>query len=70
MQPRDDQSFESIFDSAGIGKATERIESLIFFPMGIVDVGSMRQRGHHATKLLGREHFDDPDLFDRNFEID
>ena len=32
--------------------------------MGIVDIGSMRQRGHHAIKLVGREHFDDPDLFD------
>ena len=68
--PRDDLSFESIFNSAGIAKGTERIEPLIFFPMGIVDVGSMRQRGHHATKLVGREHFDDPDLFDRNFEVE
>jgi hypothetical protein len=66
----DDQSFESIFNSAGIGKGSGRIEPLIFFPMGIVDIGSMRQRGHHATKLVGREHFDDPDLFDRNFEIE
>ena len=68
--PRDDLSFESIFNSAGIGKGTERIEPLIFFPMGIVDVGSMRQRGHHATKLVGREHFDDPNLFERNFEVE
>jgi hypothetical protein len=42
---------------------------LIFFPMGIVDIGSMRQRGHHAVKLAGREHFDDPDLVDGNFKI-
>jgi hypothetical protein len=70
MLPRNDRSFESIFNSAGIGKGTERIEPLIFFPMGIVDVGSMRQRGHHATKLVGREHFDEPDLFDRNFEVE
>ena len=70
MLPHDDQSFESIFNSAGIGKGSGRIEPLIFFPMGIVDIGSMRQRGHHAVKLVGREHFDDPDLFDRNFEIE
>jgi hypothetical protein len=70
MLPHNDQSFESIFNSAGIGKGTERIEPLIFFPMGIVDVGSMRQRGHHAIKLVGREHFDDPDIFDRNFEVE
>ncbi len=68
--PHGGESFESIFNSAGIGKGSERIEPLIFFPMGIVDIGSMRQRGHHAVKLVGREHFDDPDLFDRNFEID
>ena len=67
--PHNDQSLESIFTSAGIVKGSGRIEPLIFFPMGIVDVGSMRQRGHHSTKLVGREHFDDPDLFDRNFEI-
>ena len=69
MLPHDDRSFESIFTPAGIVKGSGRIEPLIFFPMGIVDVGSMRQRGHHATKLVGREHFDDPDLFDLNFEI-
>jgi hypothetical protein len=66
--PRDDQSFESNFNSAGIGEGSERIEPLIFFPMDIVDVGSMRQRGH--PKLVGREHFGDPDLFDRHFEIE
>ena len=70
MLPHKDQTFESIFNSAGIGKGSGRVEPLIFFPMGIVDIGSMRQRGHHATKLVGREHFDDPDLFDRNFEIE
>jgi hypothetical protein len=69
MLPHDDQSFESIFNSDGIGKGSGRIEPLIFFPMGITDIGSMRQRGHHAVKLVGREHFDDPNLFDRNFEI-
>jgi len=70
MLPHDDQSFESLFNPDGIGKGSERIEPLIFFPMGIADIGSMRQRGHHAVKLVGREHFDDPDLFDRNFEIE
>ncbi len=38
--------------------------------MGIPDVGSMRQRGHHAIKLVGRAYFDDPDLFDLNFEFE
>ena len=70
MLSHEDQTFESIFNSAGIGKGSGRIEPLILFPMGIHNIGSMRQRGHHATKLVGREHFDDPDLFDRNFEIE
>jgi hypothetical protein len=66
---RDGQQFESIFDSDGIAKNTGRIEPLFFFPMGIPQVGSMRQRGHHAVKFVGREHFDDPNIFDQNFEF-
>ena len=66
--PHDDNTFESIFNSRGIAKNSERIEPLIFFPMGIADIGSMRQRGHHAVKLVGREIFDDPYIFDNNFE--
>ena len=60
---------ESIFDSAGIAKDSTRIEPLIFFPSGIRKIGSMRQRGHHAIKLVGRAHFDDPELFDKSFEF-
>ena len=69
MLPRNGLASESLFNSKGIGKNTERIEPLVFFPMGIRDIGSMRQRGHHAIKLVGRAHFDDPDLFDDNFEF-
>jgi hypothetical protein len=69
MLSRDGLAFESMFNSKGIAKNTERIESLIFFPMGIPNIGSMRQRGHHAIKLVGRAHFDDPDIFDDNFEF-
>lgn len=65
--PRGEGSKESLFDSQGIAKGTERIEPLIFFPMGIPRVGSMRQRGHHAVAFIGRAHFDDPDIFNRNF---
>ena len=60
---------ESIFDPTGIAKDSPRIEPLIFFPSGIHDIGSMRQRGHHAIKLVGRAHFDDPELFDKSFEF-
>ena len=69
MLPHGDATHASIFNSSGIAKNTGRIEPLIFFPMGIPDVGSMRQRGHHAIKLVGRAYFDDPDLFDQNFEF-
>ena len=69
MLPDSENNFESIFNSRGIAKDSERIEFLIFFPMGIPDVGSMRQRGHHAIKLVGRLDFDDPDIFDKNFDF-
>lgn len=67
--PRSDYRTESIFDVRGIAKGSERIEPIIFFPMGVPEVGAMRQRGHHAIKFVGRAHFDAPDLFDRNFEF-
>jgi hypothetical protein len=58
---------ESIFNSEGIVKGSGRVERLILFSMGIPSVGSMRQRGHHATELIGKDHFDNPYLFDQNF---
>jgi hypothetical protein len=66
-QPISAGRWMSLFDSRGIARGSERIEPLIFFPMGIHSIGSMRQRGHHATSLIGREHFDDPHLFDERF---
>ena len=69
MLSRNEQTFESIFNSRGIAKDSPRIESLIFFPMGIADIGSMRQRGHHAVLFIGRAHFDDPEIFDKHFEF-
>ncbi len=69
MLPNPENNYESIFNSRGIAKDSERIEYLIFFPMGIPDVGSMRQRGHHAVKLVGRLDFEDPEIFDDNFEF-
>lgn len=66
--PKADGSFESMFDSRGIGKGTERVEPYFFFSMGIPEVGAMRQRGHHPTAMTGRVHFDDPLLLNRFFE--
>lgn len=65
MGPRG--SSVSLFSGRGVAKGSGRIEPLIFFPMGIPSVGSMRQRGHHAIDLVGRAHFDDPHLFNRSF---
>ncbi len=65
--PDADGGVESLFTPKGIAKGSARIEPLLLFPMGIPDVGSMRQRGHHAIKLIGRAHFDDPHLLDRTF---
>jgi hypothetical protein len=65
--PYEDGGTESIFNEHGIAKGSERVERFILFSMGIPSVGSMRQRGHHAIELIGRAHFDDPFLFDKNF---
>jgi hypothetical protein len=65
--PREDGRTESIFNSKGIAKCSERIERFILFSMGIPKIGSMRQRGHHAIELIGRTQFDDPTLFDESF---
>ncbi len=59
----------SMFNQYGIVKGSARIEPILLFPMGIPNVGSMRQRGHHAIELVGRSHFDDPALFNRHFEF-
>jgi hypothetical protein len=65
--PNEEAGAKSIFDTKGIGKGSERVERFILFSMGIPSIGSMRQRGHHAIELIGRVHFDDPHLFDKNF---
>ena len=68
MLPDQNGRHRSMFDAKGIAWGSDRIEPVLFFSMGIPDVGSMRQRGHHAIKLVGRAHFDHPWLFDETFE--
>jgi hypothetical protein len=65
--PRESGRTESIFNSKGIAKGSKRTERIILFSMGIPSVGSMRQRGHHAIELIGKDYFDNPYLFDENF---
>jgi hypothetical protein len=67
--PRPDGNRESVFTPDGIMKDSYRIEPYIFFSMGIPKVGYMRQRSHHAIKLVGRGHFTDTDIYDRYFDF-
>ena len=69
MLPGTDGSHESLFNEHGIARGSERIEPFILFSMGIPKVGSMRQRSHHALKLVGKAYFSDPGLFDESFEF-
>jgi hypothetical protein len=60
----------SAFGVDGLVPGTERPERRLFWPMGIRSAGAMRQWGRHATAFVGRRHFDDPDLFEKRFELD
>ena len=68
MLQKNEGQKESVFTRDGIMKDSYRIEPYIFFSMGIPNIGFMRQRGHHAIKMVGRDHFTDPELFDKTFQ--
>ena len=57
----------SLFGTDGIVTGTERAERWLYWPMGVPEPGAMRQWGNHAIAFVGRRHFDDPDLIERNF---
>ncbi|HTT13743.1 MAG TPA: hypothetical protein VMG60_22990 [Burkholderiaceae bacterium] len=59
----------SAYGPDGLIAGTERSERWFLWPSGVKSVGQMRQWGHHATALVGHRHFDDPNLFDRYFEL-
>jgi hypothetical protein len=42
---------------------------LLYWPMGIVSAGAMRQWGRQATAFIGRRHFDDADLFEKALQL-
>ena len=67
--PGPDGRVASLFDEDGILPGSERVERWFFFSMGIPSVGSMRQRGHLPITLLGREHYDDPQLLQHTFGL-
>lgn len=68
--PLDEARRKSLFAADGIVPGSERRERYVFWPMGVREPGAMRQWGRHATAFVGRRHFDDPDLFERYFELD
>jgi hypothetical protein len=59
----------SLFGPDGIVPGSERGERWLFWPMGVVEPGAMRQWGRHATAFVGTRHFDDPDLIERYFVL-
>jgi hypothetical protein len=66
--PGDSVRRASIFSPLGIVRGkTERLERFFLFSTGIPYIGSMRQRGHHGTALVGQRVFDDPRLFEKYF---
>lgn len=67
--PLPDGGHRSLFGPDGIVAGTQRAERWVLWPMGIPEPGAMRQWGHHATAFVGRRHFDDPDLFERYFDL-
>jgi hypothetical protein len=68
--PKESGKKESIFTPEGIVKGeTERPERFLLFSVGIAKIGSMRQRGHQDTALIGERTFDDPRLFEHYFHL-
>ncbi len=57
----------SLFAAQGLVPGTQRGERWLLWPMGIPSPGAMRQWGTHATAFVGRRHFDEAFLIDRNF---
>jgi hypothetical protein len=67
--PLPDGRRHSLFGQDGIVVGTERSERYLFWPAGIRAPGAMRQWGHHATAFVGRRHFDDARLLEKQFTI-
>jgi hypothetical protein len=68
--PTSDEGYRSAFDPRGFIRGSERLESWLFWPMGIANAGAMRQWGRQPTAFVGRRHFDDPRLIEERFVLD
>ena len=67
---RIDGARASAFGEDGLVPGSERPERSLYWPMGIVSAGAMRQWGRQATAFIGRRHLDDADLFEKRFRFD
>jgi hypothetical protein len=67
--PTPDGRNRSVFGPDGIMPGTDRLESWLFWPMGIARAGAMRQWGRHATAFIGKRHFDDARLIEERFDL-
>lgn len=67
LLPRPGGGTQSLFDAQGTIAGTERGERFWLWPSGIRNVGALRQWGRHPISLVGRAHFDDPFLLERQF---
>lgn len=67
--PTPDGHSRSVFGPDGIMPGTDRLESWLFWPMGIARAGAMRQWGRHATAFVGKRHFDDARLIEERFDL-
>jgi hypothetical protein len=65
--PGADGTIGAVFDEQGLIRGSERLERYLFWPMGIAEPGAMRIMGRHAIAFVGRRHFDDSDLLEKNF---
>jgi hypothetical protein len=68
--PFSNSTSRSAFDHLGFMPGTDRLESWLFWPMGIKRAGTMRQWGRQATAFVGRRHFDDAYLMEQRFTFD
>jgi hypothetical protein len=57
----------SLFDNAGMLRASKRAERWFLWPFGVKSAGAMRQIGHHATAFIGQRHFDDAFMLEHLF---
>jgi len=64
---RPDGGRSSMFDQYAIAHGSHRLERYLFWPMGVLSPGAMRQSGRHAVAFIGRRHFDDPHYLQEMF---